>query len=319
MTRYLVRRTVHALIALFLATVIVFIGVRLLPGDPAIALAGEDGANPDTIEAVRERYGLNDPMPVQYWRWIQHAVQGDFGRSIRTGVPVGDLIFSRIPITVQLTTMSLAVAMVIGIPAGIISAVRRGKLTDYAANMFGLAGLSIPNFWLGMMLIVAFAVNRDWFPASGYTSFAVDPVDNVMRMVLPAITLGTSMAAIIMRQMRSSMLDSLTADYVRTARAKGLSERAVIGSHALRNSLITVTTVIGLQLAALLSGAVITEQIFVIPGFGRLMLQAVFQRDYPVLQGVVVIAAVAYIVINFLVDILYSVLNPRIRVTGSGS
>ncbi|MBA2318345.1 MAG: ABC transporter permease [Euzebyales bacterium] len=318
MTRYLLRRTLHALIALFLATVMVFIGIRALPGDPAIALAGEEALNPEMIEAIRQRYGLDQPPPVQYWRWIGQAVQGDFGRSIRTGLPVSALIVSRIPITIQLTMLSLLVAVTIGMPAGVISAVRRGKPADYLANGFGLAGLSIPNFVLGMALIITLTVDRNWFPSSGYTSFAVDPVDNLMRMVLPAITLGTSMSAIIMRQMRSSMLDALTADYVRTARSKGLSEWSVIGSHALRNSLITVTTVIGLQLAGLLSGAVITEQIFLIPGFGKLLLDSVFQRDYPVLQGVVVIAAVAYVSINLLVDITYSLLNPRIRVSGTG-
>lgn len=319
MRRYLLRRTGQTLIALFLATVVVFLGARALPGDPAIAFAGEDAHNPERLEQIRIRYGLDQPLPVQYGRWISQAAQGDFGRSLRSGLPVGELIVTRIPVTLQLAGMSMVVALAIGIPAGVVSAVRRGKAADYAANAFGLAGLSIPNFWLGMMLIVVFAVNLGWLPASGYTPFADDPVDNVLRMLMPSITLGTAMAAVVMRQMRSSMLESLGADYVRTARAKGLPERTVVGSHALRNSLITVTTVVGLQLAHLLSGAVITEQIFIIPGFGKMLVDSVFERDYPVLQGVVVVAAVAYLLANWLVDILYSVLNPRIRVSGRAS
>jgi peptide/nickel transport system permease protein len=314
--RYLLRRTGQTLVALFLATVVVFLGARALPGDPAIALAGEDASDPVRLERIRVRYGLDQPIPVQYVRWISLATQGDFGRSIRTGLPVSRLMTSRIPITLQLTGLSLLVAIVIGMPAGVVSAVQRGKVADYTANAIGLTGLSIPNFWLGMMLILLFAVNLGWLPASGYIPFSADPGENLRRMLLPAITLGTAIAAVVMRQMRSSMLESLGADYVRTARAKGLPERTVVGSHALRNSLITVTTVIGLQLGHLLSGAVVTEQIFVIPGFGKLLVDSVFQRDYPVLQGVVVVAAVAYLLANWLVDVLYSLLNPRIRVSG---
>jgi peptide/nickel transport system permease protein len=206
--------------------------------------------------------------------------------------------------------------MLIGIPAGVIAAVKRGKASDYAATSGALVGLSIPHFWLGLLLIIVFAVDLHWFPAGGYVSLREDPIANLHHLLLPAIVLGTGLSAVLMRQMRSSMLDSLSADYIRTARAKGLSERRVIGVHALRNSLITVTTVIGLQLGALISGAVITEQIFGIAGFGRLTVDAVNQRDYALLQGVVLVAAAGYVVVNLGVDVIYSLLNPRIRVSG---
>jgi peptide/nickel transport system permease protein len=201
----------------------------------------------------------------------------------------------------------------------VIAAVRRGKLSDHAATTSALVGLSVPHFWLGLLMIIVFAVNLQWLPAGGYVPFSQDPIGNLEHMVMPAIVLGTGLSAVLMRQTRSAMLTSLGADYVRTARAKGLSEWSVVGKHALRNSLITVTTVVGLQLGALISGAVITEQIFVIPGFGRLTIEAINERDYTLLQGVVLVAATGYVVVNLLVDVVYSFLNPRIRVSGSAT
>jgi peptide/nickel transport system permease protein len=221
---------------------------------------------------------------------------------------------SRIPITLELATLSMLIGALIGLPAGIIAAVRRGKTEDYAATSFALAGLSVPHFWLGLMMISLFAVELHWLPAGGYVPFKDDPLENLEHMIMPALVLGTGLSAVLMRQMRSSMLTSLGQDYVRTARAKGLPESAVVGKHALRNSLITVTTILGLQLGALISGVVVTESIFVIPGFGRLTLDAINQRDYTLLQGVVLVAAAGYVLINLTVDVLYSVLNPRIRV-----
>lgn len=315
MRQYVLRRVRASLIAIVLASVVVFIGVRALPGDPATVLAGEE-RNPEAIAEVRERYGLDDPLPVQYWRWISLAAQGDLGRSIRTGIPVSDLIFTRIPITVQLGVMSMGFAVLAGIPTGVIAASRRGKASDYASNAIGLAGLSIPNFWLGLMLIYVFANQLGWLPATGYAPIGADPLESMRRMLMPAFVLGTSISAILMRQMRSSMLESLGADYVRTARAKGLRERSVIVGHAVRNSLITVVTIMGLQFGSLIAGAAVTERIFTIPGFGALSVDAVFTRDYPVIQGVVLVAAVGYILINLAVDLTYSLLNPRIRVTG---
>lgn len=318
MKRYLLQRSGAALLALVLASMLVFAGIRALPGDAALALAGEE-RDPASLAEIREKYGLNDPVPVQYLRWIGLALRGDLGESVRTGLDVTDTILRTVPITVELAVLSVLVAIVIGIPAGMAAAARQGKPADYVANAVGLFGLSVPNFWLGLMLILLLAVRTNVFPASGYVPFFEDPIANLHRMILPAFVLGTGLAAVIMRQMRSSMLESLQADYIRTARAKGLSERTVVGSHALRNSLITVVTVIGLQLGGLISGAVVTEQIFVIPGFGNLIVSAVFQRDYPVIQGAVLVAAAGYIVVNLVVDVIYSLLNPRIRVSGGSA
>ena len=311
---FLLRKAGAALIVVFLASVLVFLGVRALPGDPALAL-GAESRDPAVLAAVREKYGLDQPVPVQYLKWVGNALQGDLGSDSRQ-LPVAETIVSRIPITLELAGLSILIGILIGIPAGVIAAVRRGKASDYTATTAALVGLSLPNFWLGLMLIILFAVELDWLPAGGYVPFSEDPIENLKHMLLPAIVLGTGLSAVLMRQMRSSMLDSLSADYVRTARAKGLSERRVVGVHAFRNSLITVTTVIGLQLGALVSGAVITETIFGIAGFGRLTVDAVNQRDYALLQGVVLVAAVGYVVVNFAVDICYSLLNPRIRVSG---
>jgi peptide/nickel transport system permease protein len=312
---FILRKAGAALIVVFLASVVVFVGVRALPGDPALAYAAED-RNPKVLAAIREKYGLNDPLPVQYANWVGLAVRGDLGTDSR-GLPVAETIRSRIPLTLELAGLALLIGTVVGISAGVIAAVRRGKPSDYAATTGALLGLSVPHFWLGLLMILVFAVNLNWLPASGYIPFSQDPVENLKHMLMPALVLGLGLSAVLMRQMRSAMLDSLGADYVRTARAKGLSEWSVVGKHALRNSLITVTTVIGLQLGALISGAVVTEQIFGIAGFGRLTVDSIAQRDYALLQGVVLVVAVGYVVVNLLVDIAYSLINPRIRVSGT--
>lgn len=309
---FLVRRTGAALVVLVLASMLVFLGVRAIPGDPAIALGGEN-RDPAVLAAVRHKYMLDRPVPVQYTHWIWLALHGDLGTDQRQ-LPVAHTIVSRLPITLELAFLSMVVAMLVGIPAGVIAAVRRGRPSDYAATAVALVGLSVPHFWLGLLMIVWFAVDLHWLPASGYVTLH-HPLANLDHMVMPAIVLGTGFAAVLMRQMRSSMLNSLGADYVRTARAKGLSEWQVVGRHAFRNSLITVTTVMGLQLGALISGAVVTETIFGIAGFGRLTIDAVNQRDYTLIQGVVLVAATGYVIANLLVDVVYSLLNPRIRVT----
>jgi peptide/nickel transport system permease protein len=316
MTRYVLRRLGAAVIVLFLASILVFFGVRALPGDPVLALAGEQ-RDPAVLNQIRHKYGFDQPIPVQYVKWLGNAVQGDFGTSTKSGLPVAQTILDRIPITLELSVLAVLFAVILGITAGVIAAVRRGSAADYASSSLALFGLSVPHFWLGLMLILLFAVKLRILPASGYVPFADDPIENLRRMVMPAFVLGTGFSAIVMRQMRSSMLESLSADYVRTARAKGLSERSVIGAHALRNSLITVVTLVGLQLGALISGAVITEQIFVIPGFGKLTIDSVLQRDPAVIQAVVLIAAAGYVVVNVIVDLLYSFLNPRIRVSAA--
>jgi peptide/nickel transport system permease protein len=311
---FILRKVGAALIVLFLASVVVFVGIRAIPGDAALALGGEE-RDPAVLAQLRHKYGLDQPVPVQYGRWIWLALHGDLGQDSR-GLPVAQTIVNALPRTLELAVLALLIGTVIGIVTGVIAAVRRGKASDYVANGVALVGLSVPHFWLGLLLIIVFAVDLHWLPSGGYVPFGEDPVENLRHMLLPALVLGTGLAAVIMRQMRSAMLDSLGADYIRTARAKGLGEWDVVGRHALRNSLITVTTVIGLQLGALISGAVITETIFQIAGFGRLTIDAVTQRDYALIQGVVLVAAAGYVVVNLTVDVLYSFLNPRIRVAG---
>ncbi|MEA2324468.1 MAG: peptide/nickel transport system permease protein [Solirubrobacteraceae bacterium] len=313
MRGHLLRRAGASLIVLLVASVVVFAGVRALPGDPALALAGED-RSARALTAIRAKYGLDQPVPVQYVRWLGHVVRGDFGSSTRTGLGVGSTILDRLPVTLELAFLSLLVAVGLGVSLGVLAAVRRGSVADYAGSTAALVGLSVPHFWLGLMLILLFAIGLGVLPASGFVPLFADPIDNLRHMLLPAVVLGTGFSAVIFRQTRAAMLESLSTDYVRTARAKGLAERQVVGSHALRNSLLTVVTLIGLQLGQLISGAVVTEQVFVLPGFGKLTLDAVFQRDYPVIEGVVLLTTVGYVVINFVVDLLYSVLNPRIRV-----
>ncbi len=318
MGSFLLRRLGTSLLVLLLASIVVFIGVRALPGDAALALAGEE-RDPVALEQIREKYGLNDPVPVQYVRYAANSVQGDLGFSTRTGADVSEVILNRLPVTLELAFLAVLVAILIGIPAGIISALRRGSWLDNVSNGFGLLGLSIPNFWLGLVLILLVAVQWQLLPASGFVPFLENPIENLKRMILPAIVLGTGLSAVLMRQMRSAMIETLSADYVRTARSKGLSEGQVVMVHALRNSLITVVTVLGLQLGGLISGAVITEAIFVIPGFGKLIVDGVLTRDYPVIQGVALVTVFGYVFVNLLVDLSYSFLNPRIRVGGGAS
>lgn len=318
MRHYLLRRLGASAVTLVLSTVVVFAGVRALPGDPARALAGEQNS-PAQIAAIRAEYGLDDAIWVQYWRYLTNSLSGDLGTSLRTGIPVNEMLRSALPVTLELSLLALMVATVVGILTGVVATVRRGKPAEWFANGFALLGLSVPNFWLGLMAILWFAVALGWLPASGYVPLRESIVDNLVHMVLPAIVLGTQLAAVIMRQTRSSMLEALSTDYIRTARAKGLRERKVVWVHGLRNSLIVVVTIVGLQLGALISGAVVTERIFALPGFGKLTVDAVFQRDYPVIQAVVLVTASVYIVVNLFVDLLYSLIDPRIRVAGEAT
>jgi peptide/nickel transport system permease protein len=279
-------------------------------------MAGTD-ADAAGLEEIREKYGLNAPLPLQYLRWIGLAVRGDLGESIRTRQSVAGTVAIKLPITLELACLSLLVAITIAIPAGVIAAVRRNTPWDVLASGVSLCGVSVPNFWLGIMLILLVSVRLGWLPASGFVPLAEDPVANIKRMLMPALVLGSGLAAVLMRQTRNAMIEVLSADYVRTARAKGLAQAAVVVRHALRNGLIPVVTILGLQMGALMSGAVVTEQIFVLPGFGRLIVEAVFTRDYPLVQGVVLITASSYVLINLLVDVSYTVLNPRIRIRGA--
>jgi peptide/nickel transport system permease protein len=309
---YLLRRLGASVLTLFISSIVVFIGIRALPGGPAVALSAETN-DPRVAAAINKQYGLDKPLPVQYVTWLRHAVTGNFGTSPRSGLSVAQTLSERIPITLELTVLALLVALAIGLPLGVLAAVRRGSVLDYICSTTALLGLSVPNFWLGILFILTFAVHLHVLPASGFVPLS-NPVDNLRHMIMPAFVLGLALAAVIMRQMRSAMLESLGADYVRTARAKGMTEWTVVGVHALRNSLMTVVTVVGLQLGTLISGAVITEEIFVIPGIGKLTIDSVYSRDYPVLQAVILITATGYILANLLTDLSYSYLNPRIRI-----
>ena len=313
MLEFLTRRAAISIATLFVISLIVFTGLRLIPGDPARVMGGTD-ADPAGLEEIREKYGLKDPIVLQYLRWIGLALRGDLGESIRTREPVVKTVARKLPITIELAWLSVLIAVGIAIPAGVFSATHRNTIWDLLANGVSLCGLSIPSFWLGIMLILFFSVRLGWLPASGFVPLWEDPIGNVRRMIMPAFVLGTGLAAVLMRQTRNSMIEVLSADYIRTARSKGLAGRAVVFRHAIRNGLIPVVTILGLQMGALMSGAVVTEQIFVVPGFGRLIVEAVFTRDYPLVQGVVLITASAYVFINLLVDVSYSILDPRIRV-----
>ena len=312
MTAFLLRRLALILPTLFFVSLLIFGLQQLLPGDPATALAGEE-RDPAVIAFLRQKYHLDQPLPVRYGLWIKGVLQGDLGESIRIRRPVLDLVEEKLPVTGELGCMALLVAIVIGVPAGILAAVKNNTAIDYGATMAALWGLSIPNFWLGILLILVFSVDLGWLPASGFVSPAESLKQNLLTLIMPAFVLGNAIAAVMMRHTRSAMLQVLGADYVRTARAKGLSERRVVLRHALRNALVPVVTLGALEFGALLSGAVLTEQVFTIPGFGKLIVDAVFNRDYAVVQGVVLCTAFAYIVLNLLADVAYVLINPRLR------
>jgi peptide/nickel transport system permease protein len=311
---FILRRVLSSIVVLFLCSVAVFAGVRALPGDPALLMAGES-ASPAVLAVIRHQFGLDQPLPVQYLDYVGQSLRGNLGLSTVDHIPVSQILVQRIPVTLEIAAFSIVVGLLIGVPAGVVSAVRQGRFADYVSNAFGLIGLSVPHFWLGLLAIWIFAVQLRLLPASGFVGLAEDPVENLRRMVLPCLVLGTGLSAVLMRQARSSLLGQLSEDYVRTARAKGLPHRAQI-RHALRNSLTTVTTVLGLQLGALISGAVVVEQIFVIPGFGKLTVDSVLERNYPVIQGVIIVTVTGYVLVNLVVDLAYAWLNPRLRVSG---
>ena len=312
MWAYFCGRLAIAVPTLFIVTIIVFGLQHLLPGDPALVMLGED-RSPEAIEQIRKANNFDKPVPVQYALWLGRALTGDLGASLRTRKPVTELIVEKLPVTVQLAFMSMLIALLIGIPTGILSAVKKGTFWDYFAGVIGMSGLSVPTFWLGIMMILLFSVKFGILPASGYVSPFENPVENFRAMIMPAFVLGAALAAVMMRHTRGAMLSVLRSDYVRTARAKGLAERRVILRHALRNAMMPIVTLGALQLGQLLSGAVLTEQVFTIPGFGKLIVDAVFNRDYVVVQGVVLITATAYIALNLMADMAYFLVNPRLR------
>lgn len=312
MLEFLLRRVAQILPTLLFVSMLIFGLQQLLPGDPAKILAGEE-QDPSVVAHLRAKLHLDEPLPVRYAYWMGGVLKGDLGESVRTQEPVLDLVKQKLPVTLQLAGMAMVIALAIGIPAGIVAAVYRGTWLDSVANGVALWGISTPNFWLGILLILLFSVQLGWLPASGYVSPFEDLRANLSAMIMPAFVLGNAIAAVLMRHMRSAMLQVLSSDYVRTARSKGLPERVVILKHALRNALTPVITLGALELGTLLSGAVLTEQVFTIPGFGKLIVDSVFNRDYAVVQGVVMITATAYIVLSLLADIAYFVANPKLR------
>jgi peptide/nickel transport system permease protein len=311
------RRVVIGLVTLLLATIVVFGAVHALPGGPATALSA-DSTSPAALAATMARYGFNQPLPVQYVRWIGEVLSGQLGTSPITDIPVSTQLEQRIPITLELGVLSLLFAIALGVPAGVAAAVRPGRVTDWVASTVALGGLSLPHFWFGILGILIFAVHLHVLPSGGFVPLSGGIGENLLHMVMPMIVLGTGLAAVIMRQTRAAMIEALGADYVRTARAKGLRESQVIWIHALRNSLITVVTVVGLQLGGLIAGVVTVEVVFNIPGIGQLTLDSVYQRDYPTLQGAVLLIAAGYIIVNLLTDLSYTLINPRLRVTVTG-
>jgi peptide/nickel transport system permease protein len=309
---YVAQRLAVLVPTLFIVSILIFGLQQLLPGDPAMALAGEEH-DPAAVAAIRAKYHLDRPLVVQYGIWIGNVLRGDFGQSLRNKIPVSELLVSKLPVTVELAVCSMLIALVLGVPLGIVSAVRKGRAIDLAANFVALSGLSVPHFWLGIMLILLFAVRLGWLPASGYVPPWENLRLNLTTILLPSFVLGTGVAGVMMRHTRSAMLETLSTDYVRTARAKSVSERMVVVKHALRNALIPVITLGAIEFGRLLSGAVLTEQIFAIPGFGKLLVDGVFNRDYAVVQGVVLVSATLFVLLNLLADILYFLANPRLR------
>jgi peptide/nickel transport system permease protein len=306
------RRLGVALPTLLLVSMLVFGLQKLLPGDPALALAGEE-RNPEVVEYLRQKYRFNDPVPVQYAAWLGSLVHGDFGTSVRTRLPIGAMLVEKLPVTFELAVLSMLVALALGLPIGIFAALRRGSVFDYGASLFGLAGLSIPHFWLGIMLILLFSVKLGWLPAGGFVPPFESVLGNLRAMLMPALVLGTGTAAILMRHVRSSMIEAMRQDYVRTARAKGVRQRVIVLRHALPNALIPVVTLGTLQFGELLAGAVLTEQVFSIPGFGKMIVDGVFSRDYAVVQAVVLVTSAVYLLMSLIADLAYVTLNPRLR------
>lgn len=311
MSEYILRRLLLMVPVAFLVTLLSFALVRLSPGDPVLIYAGEE-RDPVSLQELRVELGLDQPLPIQYVAWLGHAVRGDFGRSIRTRQPVLESIVERLPATIELGLAALIISITVALVVGTVSALRRNSGLDLVATGVTLAAVSLPNFFLGLILILVFALAFRLFPPGGYVPFADDPFDNLRRLVLPAITLATASTAVYVRQVRSSLLDVLSQEYMRTARAKGLGELVVIGRHAMKNALIPVVTLVGLQLGAIIEGAIITETIFFWPGVGRLVVDSIGGRDYPVVQGVVLVAALSFMVTTLLVDLLYGLLDPRI-------
>ena len=313
MISWFLRRLGQILPTLLILSFGIFALQQLMPGDPALILAGEERGDPAVLAQIRAELMLDRPLLEQYGHWLWRLLHGDFGFSWRIRVPVGELLLDKLPVTTQLASMSFVIGVAIGVPAGVISAVAKDKPLDWVMNAVALFGISMPNFWLGIMMILLFSVQLGWLPPSGYVPLWDDPWQSLATTIMPAFVLGTGVASVLMRHTRAAMLGALEQDYIRTARAKGVVERSVIARHALRNALIPVVTLGTIEFGRLLAGAVLTEQIFSIPGFGKLVVDAVFNRDYPVVQGVVLATALIFVALSLVADILYMLINPRLR------
>jgi peptide/nickel transport system permease protein len=314
MATYILQRVIQMIPVMVLASIISFSIIFLLPGDPALLILGDQLASDRSVyEAKRAELGLDRPLPIQYLDWLGKTVRGDFGTSTRDRQPVAQGMRERLPITLQLASLALLLALAIALPAGIISALRPNSKWDIVSSLVAFGGIALPNFWFGILLIYLFAVYLRWLPPSGYVPFSEDPVQNLIRMLMPALTLGLGLSAILMRQTRSSLLEVLHQDYMTTARAKGLAQKAVVLRHALKNALIPVVTVLGLQLGVLFGGSVITESIFSIPGIGRWAVDSITARDFPVVQAVSLVLAVGVLLANLVADIAYAYIDPRIH------
>lgn len=312
MLRFLAKRLALAVPTLVLASMIIFALQQLLPGDAATALSGEE-RDPAVVAFIRETYHLDRPLPVRYGYWAAGVLMGDLGESIRLQKPVSELVREKLPVTLELACLAMLVALAIGVPMGILSAVRRGTWADTLANGVALWGLSVPNFWLGILMILLFSVQLGWLPASGYVPPGEGVVENLKAMAMPAFVLGNAISAVMMRHTRAAMLGVLGSDYVRTARAKGVSPLRLVLRHALPNAAIPIITLGALEFGQLLSGAVLTEQVFSVPGFGKLMVDAVFNRDFATVQGVVICTSATYVGLNLAADVLAAVVNPKLR------
>lgn len=315
--KFFVRRLLLTIPILFLVSIMTFSLIHLIPGDPARVILGEE-ATPEAYHALRQELGLDKPIVLQYLSWLGNVVHGDLGMSITDHVPVTDLIFQRLGPTIELTIGTFLIALLIAFPAGILSAIKRGSALDYTSTFFALGGMSIPNFWIAMMAIIFFSVQLGWFPSSGYVPFFENPAQNLLAMVLPSVTTGLRESAVLMRMLRSTLLEVMNMDFVRTARAKGLNEVSTVLGHVLRNAMIPVVTTSGIMIASLLGGLVITESVFSIPGFGRLIVESVFKRDYVTVQGAILFSALLVVLINLAVDFVYAVIDPRIK-SGKGA
>lgn len=313
MIGYILRRLLSTFPVLLIVSIVAFALLYVLPGDPAVAILGENAGNQQTYLALRHDLGLDQPVYVQYATWLGRLLHGDLGQSIRTHESVSSVLAQRVPISLYVGTAGLAVGLALGLSVAVISALKPGSRIDSLGTILAMGGVAIPSFWQALLLVYAFAVVLRWFPPSGFTSPLVDPVLSMRMLILPAIVLGTHSAAVIMRQGRSALMEVLEQDYITTARSKGLGDRSVVARHALKNAMIPIVTVIGLQIGSLVSGAAITETIFAIPGVGRAALDAIFFRDYPVLQGAVLVLTLAVLITNLLTDIVYAYLDPRIR------